>query len=149
MRVQTSFEKFAQITNGSLFSFCFIGLRLLLGLLALLMVTRSASSQIFSFAGTSEALASLSLVAGGILVVCFLFGLCVRPASFLVMALLAATIFVDPDITQHLSQALPTLGFILLLGMFAAGGSGHMFGLDGIIYRNIRRPSRLAKFLFG
>jgi hypothetical protein len=135
MRVQTSFEKFAQMTNGGLLAFCLVAIRMLLGLAALGLATAVPWAEMSWLQGAA-AMVGLS----------FLSGLAVRPSAWLgVIALLF--VFVTEPVS--LEGAVKVIGLILLLGVFAAGGSSHIFGLDGLIFRNLRRPSRITKFIFG
>lgn len=144
MRFQTSFEKMAQVTNGQIFAVCLVGLRVLLGVSCLYLVTQLPTLEVtqlqFAF------IVPIVLLAVGVSLV---FGILVRPFSLLAMLMTAMSTFLLIDIKTTPQAALPMLGLILLLGLFAAGGSGHVFGCDGIILRNLRRPNTATRFLFG
>jgi hypothetical protein len=135
MRVQTSFEKFAQLTHGGLFAFCLMALRILLGVAALGLAT-------------AVPLADMSWLhaVAGVVGLSFLAGLVVRPNALLGVV---ALVFVLATEATNLEGSVKIIGLMLLLGLFAAGGSSHILGLDGLILRNLRRPGRVARFLFG
>jgi hypothetical protein len=149
MRVQTSFEKFSQATNGHLFAFCFVGLRVLLGLSAIYFVSLLPgleSQGLWDDRLWFDFIAPLILAAGGGALV---LGLLVRPFTLAAMIVTLAFSFTFLDLQAEPYHALPMFGLVLLLGMFSSGGAGHVFGLDGIVYRNMRRAGPVIKFLFG
>ena len=149
MRVQTAFEKFSQATNGHIFAFCFVGLRVLLGLSSIYFVSLLPgleTQELWDDRVWFDFIAPLVLVAGGISLIA---GLLVRPlalASMIVTALFTVSFL---DLKAEPYHALPMLGLMLLLGLFAAGGAGHVLGLDGIVFRNLRRSGAAVRFLFG
>ncbi len=151
MRVQTSFEKMSQLTNGSIFTFCLVAIRLLLGASSLYLAISAVQS--WPAVGNLPTLSmswamTLFCVVAAALGVSFLIGLLIRLVALLAIAILILLFILDGH-WDTMGDIVPQIGLILLLGLYAAGGAGHIFGLDGIIYRNLRRPGRLVKFLFG
>lgn len=137
MRFQTSFEKIAQTTHGQVFAMCFIGLRIILGLSSLYLITLLSGQPL-------GVLLILLAVATSLII-----GLLVRPFALLAMAGTVIFVVASVDLSANPHVVLPVLGLLLLLGMFAAGGSGHVFGCDGIVFRNLRRSTSVTRFLFG
>ncbi|MDQ5952050.1 MAG: hypothetical protein QG626_177 [Patescibacteria group bacterium] len=136
MRVQTAFEKIALVNNGYIFVASFVGLRLILAFACAFIAMNATLPWYFLF-GLWGAAFALAL------------GLCVRLAAF---GLSVAVIIVFATrIGTSLSgeQLLIGIGLVLCLGLFIAGGGGHVFGLDGMVYRNIRERNLLSKLLFG
>lgn len=145
MRVQSSFEKIAQSANTPLFSFCFIGLRILLGCSALYAATQLAMVE------AADETVWLKAILPALLAICgtsFVLGIMVRPMA--VVAMIVAVVFASNMLqADDMGNLLPLVGVLFLLGLFTSGGAGHAAGIDGILLRNIRRPGPLAKFLFG
>lgn len=139
------FEKIAASTNGQLFGWCFIGLRIFLGLafiyLALGWIDMDAANETITW---SSVIWLLMLGLGGSL---FL-GLLVRPFSLAALIYLLINTVLSAQ-SGDIMMIIINIPLILLFGMYLAGGAGHSVGLDGIIYRNFRRPSQAVRFLFG
>lgn len=146
MRVQSSFEKIAQNANAPLFSFCFVGLRILLGCSAFYAAIN------LPVWAPAEQPAWLGIVLPALLAVCgtsFVLGVLVRPLAVTAMIVTVVLALGVLQVTENMAALLPLLGLLFLLGLYTSGGAGHAAGLDGILLRNIRRPGALAKFLFG
>lgn len=81
--------------------------------------------------------------------VALILGLMVRPASFFGIILMILYYLAGFD--KNTANGLIDFHIIysLLLLMFLAGGIGHMYGLDGIVYRQFRKRPMLAKVFFG
>lgn len=146
MRVQSSFEKIAQSANAPLFSFCFIGLRILLGSSAFYAASQLSSLELVDDKLWLDFVLPVALAICGI---SFVLGILVRPMAALAMILTVIFGLGILQLTETPSALLPLLGLLFLLGLFTAGGAGHAAGLDGLLLRNIRRPGAVAKFLFG
>ncbi len=153
MRIQTGFEKIVATTNGQLFIWSFIGMRIFLGFLLTYLATASGVVTIWNMADPSAV--TMNEVWNSIPQTLFfglgpalMLGILVRPFACLGLIYLfaGAILYTQQSGPAPLLMSLP---FVLLFGMFAAGGAGHVLGLDGVILRNIQRPGRLAKFLFG
>lgn len=150
MRFQTSFENLTQVTNGRLFIFCFVGLRVLIGIYCLAFwheVRPTPFDAPINHVFVNLAALCLFSVAGS-----FIAGLLVRPVVLLVA--LVWGLYVLDNLDSMVLHASPMeltygLGLLMLAGLFMSGGAGHIFGIDGMISRNIRRPNVVTKFLFG
>ncbi len=150
MRFQTSFEQFSQAVNGQIFAVCLVGIRVLIGLACLY-----AAVNLLGPAGSDpDAVFVAKFFIPAFLVVglSFTLGIFVRPVAVLAIIWLVFNIITNlggSTTEELLTNLARQAGTILLLGLFVAGGGGHIFGLDGLIYRNLRRPNALTKFLFG
>jgi len=160
MRFQSTFEKITQGTSQQLFAFCFVALRIAVGVACLYAATQLIGTGAFTTdieQGTTsyavqladfqviQALFTPVLVAVGLV---FILGALVRPVALLAIVFILVNAATSGSINPGgviVGHGLVALG----LSLFAAGGSGHAFGLDGIISRNIRRPNVITKFLFG
>lgn len=141
MRSQSTFEKMTEGTSQTVFAWCFIVLRIAVGLTVVYFASQIVELTSWS---AGSPISILTMVLGG----AFALGLLVRPIALLWMICLILLGLMPGSLnsgTAITSYALVTLG----LSLFAAGGSGHVLGLDGIISRNIRRPNAITKFLFG
>lgn len=136
MRVQTAFEKIALVNNGYIFVACFVGLRLVLAFASAFIALNIHLPwyAIIALWGVAVALAL------GVFVRLAACGLSVGVIVYFL------THLGGPFSGEQLFLGIVTL---LLLGLFVAGGGGHVFGLDGMLYRNIREQNFLSKFLFG
>ncbi len=134
MRFQTSFEKIAAVTNVHVAGLALVLLRLAVGL------------TMFVGGLNMPGPWSLSLMFGGAMLI---LGLLVRPVA--VVSMIASLLIILPTLidsvtAEFVMTSLQVFGVNLLL---ASGGLGHAYGLDGVILRNIHRPGKVAKFLFG
>lgn len=145
--MQTVFDSLAKNTQQQFFAYCIVILRVVLGITCLSFVGEFWGAKVF-FVGW-PLLATAALLFGG---VALIFGLLVRPASLVLSIFVLCFAYLtwgDVLVERNASHVLLVLGLLALHGLFAAGGSGHALGFDGIILRNIRRPGRWSKFLFG
>lgn len=134
MRFQTSFEKIAAVTNVHVAGLALVLLRLAVGLTMFVGGLNMPNPWSFSF-----------MLGGAMLIL----GLLVRPVvvvSMIVSLLLILPTLIDSVTAEFVVTALQAFSVNLLL---ASGGLGHAYGLDGVILRNIHRPGKVAKFLFG
>ena len=162
MRAQSTFEKIAQGTSQQLFAVCFVILRIAVGLAFIYLaikLTQMTGADVASdiepgtpsYAMQLADLRAIKILFSPILIglaVLFVCGLLVRPVSVVAIGLIALNAFTSGSINPEgviVGHGLLMLGFLL----FAAGGSGHVLGLDGIISRNIRHPNMITRFLFG
>jgi len=136
MRVQTAFEKIALVNNGYLFVASFVGLRLVLAF-ACASLAMNAALPWYFLVGLWGAAFALAL------------GLCVRLAAFGLSVSVIIVFATRVGTSLSGEQLLIGIGLVLCLGLFIAGGGGHVFGLDGMVYRNIRERSLFSKLLFG
>lgn len=147
MRVQTVFDSLAKNTQQQVFAYCLVLVRIALGAICLSMV--SEFLKVNNLFGVWLPLVIAALLFGG---GALLLGLLVRPAA-LVLSLFTLYFsyltWADLLVEQQALHVLFLTGLLALLGLFVAGGSGHALGLDGVVLRNIRRPGRWSKFLFG
>jgi thiosulfate dehydrogenase [quinone] large subunit len=81
--------------------------------------------------------------------VALLLGFGVRPAAILGMVLM--TLYYLAHFVQNTANGFVDEHVLLfaLLGLFAAGGAGHAFGINAVILGNLRKPGVITKFLFG
>lgn len=136
MRVQTAFEKIALVNNGYIFVASFVGLRLVLALSCAFLAMNAGLPWYFLF-GLWGAALGLAL------------GLCVRfvAAGLSFGLVLFYVTYIGTSLSAE--QLLFGVSLLFCLGLFLAGGGGHVFGLDGMIYRNIREHNAFSKLLFG
>ncbi len=160
MRFQSTFEKITQGTSQQLFAFCFVALRVAVGVACLYVATQLAGAGAATTGlepGTTsydmqladfQAIKTLFIPAIVSIGFCFILGVLVRPIALLAIVFVLINATTSGSINPEgviISHGL----LVLVLSLFAVGGSGHALGLDGIISRNIRRPNALTKFLFG
>lgn len=165
MRVQTSFEKMAQRTEGKVFIFFLIAIRLLLGVFCLYAFIMGMGSMLHPVrvdwggeppdfypyedrVALGDIFGVITVVGLSFVGVSFILGLLVRPASIFMMVIAFFVMIEELKGSYMPVEMILGLVFVLLLGLFSAGGAGHIFGLDGIIFRNVR-TNRVTKFLFG
>lgn len=79
-------------------------------------------------------------------------GLFVRPVA--IITTLAGAIFLLAElfgVTALLVVQLDSVSWLMLAvsAMLVAGGSGNVYGLNGLIYRNMRRHTWLSRFFLG
>ncbi len=154
MRVQTSFEKIAAATNGQLFGWSFIGLRIYLGVVSAFIALRSGAitwwNPDFSLSAAELAWSSMTQIILLGLGLSLITGLLVRPLSgAMSVYLLASAFMVINGVSQNPGILYMYIPILFLLGMYMSGGAGHAFGLDGVVLRNLRRQNSFTKFLFG
>ncbi len=154
MRVQTNFENLVAATNGQLFGWSFIGLRVFIGVVFMLMALQSGAiawwNPDLNFSASEIAWSSLTQIMTLILGLSLIVGLLVRPASVVMLAYMLGSLV----ITFNSGELSPDIWVLyipiaLVFGMYASGGAGHALGLDGVVLRNLRRPNAVTKFLFG
>lgn len=161
MRIQTLFGRIAGATHEGWFGFGLVFLRIAFGL-ELFMLGRElfqftrdgllAQEQVLAplfralmTVQNITSLTALTLITIGIL---FVIGLAVRPVGVVLLLLiiildlffLPGTVVSDMIFLQGVAAAMSILAL--------SGGLGHAFGLNGIIFRNIKRPGTIAKILF-
>ncbi len=165
MRTQSILGKITSVTNEPSFGFAFITLRLIVGLFYFLagwkLVTTdwSAASYLSSASGPwadwfnslagngfIDSLNEWSLLLLGI---SLLIGLLTRPASIGGMILMS--LYYLAHFTQNTANGFIDQHIVLIavLFLFAAGGAGSAFGLNSIVLGNLRKPSKVVKFIFG
>ncbi|MFZ2681497.1 MAG: hypothetical protein WAZ14_00115 [Patescibacteria group bacterium] len=160
MRFQSTYEKISQGTSQNIFAACFVALRIAVGVACLYLAVNALqmpATEIAADPGSAlyyheladqQALTRVAVPIGVVMGLAFLLGVLVRPISILVIlgliffGLQSGSIYPE---RVFLTTVICSLGFIL----FAAGGSSHALGLDGIISRNIRKANVLTRFLFG
>lgn len=158
MRFQSTFEQVAQGMYPQMFAWCLVALRVVIGLACWYVVWQLLSISTIDTAvpvvanpmGSIDVAAVKSVLVPPLLLlgVVFIFGVFVRPVATIGMiAFVVALVLAGPERWGQLIVLDVIVLFVLAL--FAAGGSGHALGLDGIIARNIRRPNVVTRFLFG
>ncbi len=164
MKRRSAFASFQGVTNKSWFTWSFLVLRLGMGALFLWagiskLGDWSAAGYLAGatgpFASWFQSLAGSAIVdqlnIWGLILIgsALLLGLLVRPASIfgIVMMLLYYFAHFEQN-TEH--------GFIeyhivyaLVFVVFLAGGAGHVFGLNELASRSLKKKNRFARFLFG
>ncbi len=78
----------------------------------------------------------------------FVLGLCIRPASIGLLAMLVLVDLVVLPFATVKSLIWPQLLLVSVILMGLSGGLGNAFGLNGLILRNLKNPGKLLKFLF-
>lgn len=164
MRTETLFDHLARATDARLFSAAFFALRLGIGLEFFYAgVTKfgdwSAAGYLqgadgplaawFQSLAGNAVVDSLNAVGLTLVGLALIVGLLVRPAAIAGMALMVLYYlahFADNTTNGYIDTHVI---HILVLLMFAAGGAGHMFGLNGLAMHSIRRQSIVTRFLFG
>lgn len=164
MQSLTGFKSLEKSVNQSWFATSFSLLRIVLGVQFLMAGLDKINdwSAAGYLAGASGPFADFfRSLAGSIIVdqlniwgliligIALILGLLVRPASFFGAILMLLYYFADLEgniahgiIDSHII-------YVLVFVMFMAGGAGHMFGLDGIIKRQVRKSKTLAAIIFG
>lgn len=163
MRTETLFDRLTRASNTKMFGVTFVLLRLAVGAefffagLAKIGSDWTAAGYLASadgpFAAWFQSLAGSSAVdalnAWGLTLigVALILGVLVRPASLAGMVLMTLYYFAHfSENTAH-GYIDTHIVHILLLALFAAGGAGHAFGLNGPLMQTLRRPNAVARFL--
>ena len=165
MKTQSVLGKVSEGVHERAFGVTYLALRFLVGALFFLSgwkkVTSdwSASAYLLSangpFADWFHSLAGNGFIdsvnAWGMLLlgVALILGLCVRPAAILgavLMVLYYLAHFVANTANGLIDQHII---LIAILGMFAAGGAGHAFGLNAVVMGNLRKANAVTRFIFG
>lgn len=166
MKMQTSFNSLAKETNQTWFAGGLVALRLLLGVEFLLAgidkmgggwtAASYLSSATGPFASFFQSLAGspivdfLNIWGLTFIGVGLILGFMVRPASF--FAALLMLLYYFAQFVQNTENGVIEwhLMYALIFVFFMSGGVGHIFGLDGLIMRNVRRKKKLIyNILFG
>lgn len=164
MRAVSGFKNFEQATFHPWFSTALTLLRLGMGCLfffAGVSKLQGWSASAYLESATGPFAEVFSSMAGSVLVdqlniwgliligACLILGVFVRPASFFGVVLMLLYYFAQFEqnivhgyIDYHLMYA-------CIFILFLAGGVGHVFGMDGWLYRQMRRSSFLRSLLFG
>lgn len=164
MTRQTVFGTFSKTTNQNLFAVTLTILRIALGILFLFAgITKlgdwTASGYLMGvtgpFAGFFQSLAGSVVVdqlnIWGLLFIgiSLILGLFVRPASFfgiVVMLLYYLSGFEHNTASGLIDQHII---YILTFLVFLSGGIGHIYGLDGLLYRSEKKRKLIKEILFG
>ncbi|MBI1908252.1 DoxX family protein [Candidatus Uhrbacteria bacterium] len=164
MRTETVLDRLSHATHAQWFGIAFLLLRIGVGLEFFYAgITKfgdwTAAGYLASangpFAAWFQSLAGNAFIdalnaAGLTLIgVALLLGLCTRPAAIagiVTMLLYYLAHFVDNTEHGYIDQHIV---LVLVFLMFAAGGAGHAFGLNGMVMDAMRRPNAFMRFLFG
>lgn len=164
MRIQTQFQRFAKSTNQSWFSIAYTVLRVVIGfqfLLAGIAKIGDWSAAGYLGAATGPFAAFFQSLAGSMIVdqlniwgliligIALIIGFAVRPAS--VFAALLMVVYYFAQFEQNIAHGLidDHVIYALIFIVFAAGGAGHVFGLDNVARRHCSKKKRIACILFG
>ena len=128
MKSLTAFANFSKHTNQSFFVVALFLLRVAFG--AMLIIAPFFANE-------------LSYVLGALLII----GLLVRPVATSVIALFVFSYLTD---LQNL-DVYPAFDIVMVVVMivFLSGGVGHIYGLDGLIYRTTKKRKLIKALLFG
>jgi thiosulfate dehydrogenase (quinone) large subunit len=164
MKSITFFQYFSKATAQGCFSSILFVLRILLGLQFLLAGFAKLgdwSSAGYLEGATGPLATWFQSMAGNPLVdqlniwgliligLALILGFLVRPASFFGAILMLLYYFAHFE--QNTAHGLidDHIIYIVIFVLFMSGGIGHIFGLDGLVSRNMRKKKRLLVFLFG
>lgn len=165
MKSQTSFAVFSKITHQTGFAVTLTILRITLGVSFLLAGIDkfgdwSAAGYLAGatgpFAEFFQSLAGSAIIDqlniwGLILIgLSLILGLLTRPASFFGALLMILYYFAQFE--QNIEHGLIDnhIIYVLIFVFFMAGGVGHMFGLDGLVWQSLKmKKSNSIKILFG
>ena len=165
MRTQSMLGKISETTHAKSFGVAFVSLRLLFGGLflttgwtkittgwsasAYLAVANGPFAEWFQSMSGNGFIDAINAWGLFLLGVALILGLLVRPAAMLgilLMILYYFAHFVDNTAHGYIDQHVV---YGAVLALFAAGGAGHVFGLNSLVLGNIRKPNAIVKFLFG
>lgn len=164
MRIATAFDRFTEVVPPRAFAVLFALTRIALGVYLFssgwaklhdwtateYLLDASGPLAVFfqSLAGKGwvdalNAWGQIALGAGLTL------GLLTRPAAFFGVILML--LYYLAHFTQNTLNGFVDMHivFACLLALFAVGGAGHIFGLNGVALSLLRRPGRLVRFLLG
>lgn len=165
MRTQSILGKVSAGTHETGFGVAYLVLRFVVGGMYLLTgfakITTSFSASAYLTAANGPLADWFRSLAGNgfidhlnawslfLLGVALVLGLLVRPAAMLGMVLM--TLYYLAHFVQNTTNGYIDEHIVLIavLGLFAAGGAGHAFGINAVILGNIRKPGAVMKFLFG
>lgn len=164
MRTITGFKSLEKASNQAWFATAFVALRIILGfqfLLAGLEKIGGWSAEGFLSNATGPFAEIFRSMAGSVVIdqlniwgliligIALVIGLMMRPASFFGAILMLLYYFADFEGNTAHGIIDSHVIYILIFIMFMAGGAGHVFGLDGIVQRQMRKSKLLAALLFG
>lgn len=137
MRIQTLFGRISAEAHEQFMGTALVTLRVSFGVYA------------FALSKTAVTFPPVDAVILMIVGIAFITGLLVRPAGvlFVLMTVLFDALIIPFEEVKALLPLHVVLIVIASLGV--AGGLGHAFGFNGMVLRNISRPGRVVKFLFG
>lgn len=160
------FQQFAQATKQQYFSVMITVLRISFGYIFLMSgITKLMNGwalEDLNFIGDSliahdwmmslvgnQLVAHLNIWPQIFVGIALILGVMVRPAGIIAF-LLNTAYYIGTYYFNVPVQGIVTYNAIYaMLGLLlASGGIGHIWGLDGVIYRKLGRPSALHKFLF-
>lgn len=165
MRMETFTERLLRAGQPQLFGWGFVLLRIALGLLYLNAgVTKFGgdwsaegflqhasgplSTWFVSLAGNPvvDAMNAWGLTFLGLALI---FGFAVRPAA--IAGIVLMVLYYLADFTGNTAHGYidEHIIYALVLALFATGGAGHIFGLNGLALASLRRPHGIVKFLLG
>ena len=160
----TGFKHLEQATNQQWFSIGFTSLRITLGvqfLWAGIDKLGGWSASGFLSGSTGPFAAFFQSLAGNVVVdqlnvwgliligLALIVGIFVRPAAFFSIILMG--LYYLAHFEQNTAHGLidSHIIYIFIAILFLAGGAGHVFGVDGLVFRQFRKPKLSAKILFG
>ncbi|MFH1712138.1 MAG: DoxX family membrane protein [Patescibacteria group bacterium] len=164
MMMLTPFKNFSVATNHGWFSGGLIVLRLVIGIdLFLKGIDKISGWSAASFleSSTGPMAAFFQGMAGSVLIdqlniwgmtligLALILGLMVRPAAFFGVIMMLLYYFAHFVQNTEYGYIDIHIIYILVFILFLAGGIGHIFGLDGTIYRHFRKKKMLGKLFFG
>ncbi len=157
MKRRSAFENLVYATHAGMFGVLFLLLRVSVGLLFLRLaffdevqgrsvMFEKAFFDFYPFLLDLLWLHWMYFVVMLFVAICMIFGVFTRPAAFF------GIVFVGSVYLERISYGTvfnEHLVLILLLALFMAGGAGHVFGVNELVTRNIRRPKWWSRMLFG
>lgn len=164
MQALSAFKNLATSTNQTWFASLLVLLRITIGgefLLSGLQKISGWTAEGYLLNATAPFENLFHSMAGSVIVdqlvlwgliligIALILGLMVRPASFF-GAVLMLLIFLAhfSEYTKEVSIDIHLIHIVIFV-LFMSGGVGHIFGLDGVIYGNMRKKRQRAKLLFG
>ncbi len=162
MRAQSSLSTIARTAHEGALGFSLVATRVMLGLSCIALGSGIASAFASSCFWLPTLVKSLDACGGVGLVstsaylwlsgMLLVVGLFVRPVSILLgLSLIAILIAQVLNLPLIAAPQLADASWLMVVvsGAIATGGSGNIYGLNGLLYRNMRRHTFLSRFFLG
>lgn len=164
MRTITGFKNLEKASNHAWFATAFAALRIAIGFEFLMAGIAKFSgwtaagylsnasgpfAELFRSMAGSVLVDQLNIWGLTLIGIALILGLMVRPASFFGAILVVLYYFADFDTNTAHGIIDSHIIYAVVFIVFMAGGAGHVFGLDGIVKRQVRKSKLLATVLFG